>query len=206
LEKFQTWELVNIPKNSNIIGYRWVFRLKHNATRNIVKYRACVVAKGFTQQPRVDFRETFAPITKLASIQSMIALAITHDWELYQIDIKSAYLNGDLKEMIFMNLPPGYTPPGSTGKVCKLKKSIYGLKQAGCQWYQKLSNCFDRIGLTKSSVDHTVFYSHCYGLSTRALKSRIQREVSPKGNSRDDQQETLLVALIDDNVKLARRP
>jgi Reverse transcriptase (RNA-dependent DNA polymerase) len=90
----------------------------------------------------------------------MIALAVAHDWELHQMDVKSAYLNGDLEETIFMELPPGYTSPGSTGKVCKLKKSIYGLKQAGHQWYQKLSNCFDRIGLTKSSVDHAMFYSH----------------------------------------------
>jgi Reverse transcriptase (RNA-dependent DNA polymerase) len=87
-------------------------------------------------------------------------LAVTHDWELHQMDVKSAYLNGDLEETIFMDLPPGYAPPGSTGKVCKLKKSIYGLKQARHQWYQKLSNCFDRIGLTKSAVDHAVFYSH----------------------------------------------
>jgi Reverse transcriptase (RNA-dependent DNA polymerase) len=159
LEKFQTWELVDIPKNSNIVGCWWVFRLKHDAARNIVKYQARIIAKGFTQQPRVDFRETFAPVTKLASIQSTIALAVTHNWELHQMDVKSAYLNGDLEETIFMDLSPGYTPPGSTGKVCKLKKSIYGLKQAGRQWYQKLSNCFDRIGLTKSTVDHTVFYS-----------------------------------------------
>jgi Reverse transcriptase (RNA-dependent DNA polymerase) len=90
----------------------------------------------------------------------MIALTVAHDWELHQMDVKSAYLNGDFEEMIFMDLPPRYAPPGSTGKVCKLKKSIYGLKQAGHQWYQKLSNCFDRIGLTKSAVDHTMFYSH----------------------------------------------
>jgi Reverse transcriptase (RNA-dependent DNA polymerase) len=90
----------------------------------------------------------------------MIALTVTHDWELHQMDVKSAYLNGDLKETIFMDLPPGYAPPGLTGKVCRLKKSIYGLKQAGCQWYQKLSDCFNKIGLTKSSVDHAVFYSH----------------------------------------------
>jgi Reverse transcriptase (RNA-dependent DNA polymerase) len=133
LEKFQTWELVDIPKNSNIVGCRWVFRLKYDATRNVVKYQACVVAKGFTQQPRVNFRETFASVTKLASIRSTIVLAVAHDWELHQMDIKSAYLNGDLEETIFMDLPPGYTPPGSTGKVCKLKKSIYGLKQARYQ-------------------------------------------------------------------------
>jgi Reverse transcriptase (RNA-dependent DNA polymerase)/Integrase core domain len=132
LEKFQTWELVDIPKNSNIVGCWWVFRLKHDATGNVVKYRVRVIAKSFTQQPRVDFRETFAPITKLASIWSTIVLAVTHDWELHQMDVKSAYLNGDLEEMIFMDLPPGYTP-SLTGKVCKLKKSIYGLKQAGHQ-------------------------------------------------------------------------
>jgi Reverse transcriptase (RNA-dependent DNA polymerase) len=81
----------------------------------------------------VNFRETFAPVTKLASIQSTIALAVAHDWELHQMDVNSAYLNGDLEKTIFMDLPPGYAPPGSTVKVCKLKKSIYGLKQAGHQ-------------------------------------------------------------------------
>jgi Reverse transcriptase (RNA-dependent DNA polymerase) len=111
LEKFQTWELVDIPKNSNIVSYRWVFHLKHDAARNVVKYQAHVIAKGFTQQPGVNFGETFAPVTKLASIRSTIALAVTHDWELHQMDIKSAYLNGDLEEMISIDLPPGYAPP-----------------------------------------------------------------------------------------------
>jgi Reverse transcriptase (RNA-dependent DNA polymerase) len=101
VEKFQTWELVDIPKNSNIVGCRWVFRLKHDAARNIVKYQARVVAKGFTQQPGVNFGETFAPVTKLASIQSTIMLAVTHDWELHQMDVKSAEILRKRSSWIF---------------------------------------------------------------------------------------------------------
>jgi Reverse transcriptase (RNA-dependent DNA polymerase) len=148
LERFGMWELVTPPSNAKIVGCRWVFRLKHNANGDIDKHRGRVVAKGFTQQFGVDYVETFAPVAKLTLIRVIIALAASEDWELHQMDVKSAYLNGELDEDIYMELPPGYSPPNSAGKVCHLLKSLYGLKQAGHQWYQKLSSAFNDMKFT----------------------------------------------------------
>jgi len=162
LESFGTWQLVKRPTNTNIVGCRWVFREKHDAEGKVAKYRARIVARGFTQEFGVDYEETFAPVAKLPSIRAVIALAIQHSWELHQMDVKSAYLNGDLDKTIYMEIPPGYNPPNSEGKVCRLLKSLYGLKQAGRQWYKKLSETFFSIDFTRSQVDHAVFYKRDY--------------------------------------------
>jgi hypothetical protein len=140
LKEAGTWELVDAPSGANIVGSKWAFRVKKDAAGHVVRFKARLVAQGFSQVPGVDYFDTFAPVAKLVSIRTVLAMATKLDFELHQIDIKSAYLNGELTkdENIFMKQPPGYPAPNSSGKVCHLLKTLYGLKQSGRRWYQKL--------------------------------------------------------------------
>ena len=140
LNKAGILELVESPMGMNIIGSKWVFRAKKDATGNVVQYKACLVAQGFSQVPSVDYFNMYAPVAKLASICTVLTLAAHLDLELHQINIKGAYLNGELnnEETIYMRQPPGYTNPALPCHVCHLHKILYGLKQSGHCWYQKL--------------------------------------------------------------------
>ena len=118
------------------------------------------MAQGFSQVPGVDYFNTFAPVAKIASIQAVLTMAAAEDMELHQIDIKGAYLNGELteRETIYMSQPPGYHAPNSVGQVCRLKKTLYGLKQSGRRWYQKLVEIMTKLGLARCDVDQAVFF------------------------------------------------
>ena len=133
LHKAGTWELVNPPAGANIVGSKWVFRAKKDAASNVVCYKARLVAQGFLQVPGVDYFDMYAPVAKLASIHTVLALAARQDLELHQVDIKGAYLNGELTdgECIYMRQPPGYGDPTHPKRVCQLCKTLYGLKQSG---------------------------------------------------------------------------
>ena len=135
LREAGTWEVVEAPAGVNVIGSKWVFRAKKDVAGNVARYKARLVAQGFSQVPGVDYFDTFAPVARLASIRTVLAFAAAEDYETGQIDIKAAYLNGELTkdEKIYMKQAPGYEEPGESGKVAvyKLKKSLYGLKQAG---------------------------------------------------------------------------
>jgi hypothetical protein len=138
-----------------------VFRVKKDAAGNVVRYKARLVAQGFLQVPGVNYFDMFALVAKLASIQAVLSMAAQLDLELHQIDIKGAYLNGTLmpQEQIYMRQPPGYPKAQSTGKVCHLQKTLYGLKQSGWRWYQKLVEILvDNLGFTWSNVDQAVFF------------------------------------------------
>ena len=132
-----TWEVIDKPDGVNVVGSKWVFRAKKDAAGNVIHYKARLVAQGFSQVPGVDYFDTFAPVACLASIRTVLAYmyAAAEDYETGQIDIKAAYLNGELTEdeVIFMKQAPGYEEAGEEGKVkvLRLWKSLYGLKQAG---------------------------------------------------------------------------
>ncbi len=126
-----TYNLVEAPPNSNGIGSLFVFRVKRNAEGEVTQYKERLVAQGYTQLPGLDFNEAFAPVAKLSSFRSMIALAARYGWKARQLDVKSAYVNGELEETIYMKQPPGSARPGVEHLVCRLKKTLYGLKQAG---------------------------------------------------------------------------
>jgi hypothetical protein len=152
-----TWELVEKPEGANVVGSKWVFRAKKDAVGKIVRYKARLVAQGFSQIPGVDYFDTFAPVARLASIRAVLAFAAPEDLETAQIDIKGAYLNGELTddEHIYMRQPPGYA---EGHLVCKLKKTLYGLKQSGRRWYQKLVDIMTKLKFSRSEVDQAVFY------------------------------------------------
>ncbi|KAG5715707.1 hypothetical protein E4T56_gene198 [Termitomyces sp. T112] len=132
LRKAGTWELVDKPTDVNIVGSKWVFKVKKDAAGNVIKYKARLMAQDYSQVPGIDYFNTFAPVAKLASIQAVLAMAATFDMEIHQIDVKSAFLNGKLEsnEVVFMRQPPGYHAPHSANKVCRLIKTLYGLKQS----------------------------------------------------------------------------
>ena len=156
LEKNETWEIVNTPRNHKIVGCKWVFTIKQNADGSIERYKARLVAKGFTQTLGIDYEETFAPVAKMNSIRVLFSLAAYFDWPLHQLDVKNAFLNGILEEEVFMKLPPGF----ETGRnqVCKLKKALYGLKQSPRAWFSRFGKVIKSFGYIQSQADHTLFH------------------------------------------------
>ena len=161
LKEAGTWTLVEPPPGANIVGSKWVFRVKKDAVGNIVRKKARLVAQGFSQVPGIDYFDTYAPVARLSSIRTILALAARNDMELHQIDIKGAYLNGELTddEAIYMRQPPGYASKDHPNHVCRLLKTLYGLKQAGRRWYQKLVQILvDELKFTRCEVDQAVFF------------------------------------------------
>lgn len=156
-----TWELTEAPKGVNVVGCKWVFKAKKDAAGNVVRYKARLVAQGFSQVPGVDYFDTYAPVARLSSIRAVLAIAASKDMEIHQIDIKGAYLNGRLadNEIIYMKQPPGFHDSSHPGKVCRLVKTLYGLKQSGRRWYQRLCEILvDNLGLSRCDVDNAVFF------------------------------------------------
>ena len=156
LENAGTYTLVPLPVGRSAIGCKWVFKTKRGSDGVIKKHKARLVAKGFLQRFGVDYDETYAPVARYPSIRALLALTAHHDWELHQMDVKSAYLNGDLDEEIYMSQPDGYDVP-ETNLVCKLNKSLYGLKQAARTWHLKMDDALKEHGFTALAADQCVY-------------------------------------------------
>ena len=125
-----TWELVDLPPGSKPLGYKWIFKKEMKAHGSIEKYKAILVVKGYNKKEGLDYFDTYSPVTRISSIHMLIAIAAIHNLEIHQMDVKTAFLNGDLDEEIYMEQPKGFIVPGQEKKVCWLIKSLYGLKQA----------------------------------------------------------------------------
>jgi hypothetical protein len=152
-----TWELCELPPGRKPVGSRWVYRIKTNSDGSVERYKARLVAKGFSQKPHLDYTETFAPVAKFASLRTVLAIAAAEDMDVHTMDVSSAFLNGDLDEEIYMAQPEGFAAPGQEHLVCRLKKSLYGLKQSPRQWYQKLHSTFVDLGFSRCASDHCVW-------------------------------------------------
>uniref|UniRef100_A0A2N9F1J7 Reverse transcriptase Ty1/copia-type domain-containing protein n=1 Tax=Fagus sylvatica TaxID=28930 RepID=A0A2N9F1J7_FAGSY len=158
LQANQTWELVPLPAGEKTVGCKWVFTVKYMADSFVDRYKARLVAKGFTQVPGKDFGATFAPVAKLTSVRLLVSLAASHSWPLHQLDIKNAFLHGDLLETIYMDTPPGFRAEGEyAGKVCRLRKSLYGLKQSPRAWFSRFSEVILSMEFVRCHSDHTCF-------------------------------------------------
>ncbi len=153
----QTWDLVEKPDGVNIVSSKIILRKKFRADGSVEKFKARLVARGFSQTEGVDYFETYAPVVKFQSLRTILALAASEKWEVHQMDVKTAFLNGDLQEDVFMELPEGLKEVGTENLVCKLKRSLYGLKQAPRAWYEKLENELKKWGFKHSVTDHSVF-------------------------------------------------
>ncbi|GJS04403.1 retrovirus-related pol polyprotein from transposon TNT 1-94 [Tanacetum coccineum] len=157
LQQNQTWVLVPRPGSANIIGSKWVYRIKYNSDGTIERYKARLVAQGCSQIPGLDYYHTFSPVVKASTVRIVISLAVLHKWKLHQLDVKNAFLNGHLNETVFMEQPPGFLNHQYPNHVCKLSKALYGLKQAPRAWFQRLSTFLLSYGFTCSRADTSLF-------------------------------------------------
>ena len=148
-----------------MIGCKWVFTIKTKADGSIERLKARLVAKGYAQTYGIDYSETFSPVAKLSSVRLFISMAATYDWALHQLDVKNAFLNGTLNEEVYMEQPPGFVAQGENGKVCHgkvclLRRSLYGLKQSPRAWFDRFCSVVRKFGLIQSKCDHSVFYQN----------------------------------------------
>ncbi|RVW27268.1 Retrovirus-related Pol polyprotein from transposon TNT 1-94 [Vitis vinifera] len=157
LHRNHTWDLVEQPPNVNVIGCKWVYKLKHKPDGSIERYKARLVAKGYNQTHGLDYFETFSPVVKAATIRIILTVALSFKWEIRQLDVHNAFLNGELEEQVYMSQPPGYFDPQFPNRVCRLKKALYGLKQAPRAWFQRLSSALLQWGFSMSRTDSSMF-------------------------------------------------
>lgn len=157
IRKNGTWDLVDLPDGKNVIGLKWVFKTKYHVDGSVQKHKARLVAKGYSQQQGIDFDETFSPVARFETIRIVLALAVQLKWKVYQFDVKSAFLNGDLEEEVYVTQPDGYVEKGKENKVYKLKKALYGLKQAPRAWYSKIDSHFRENGFERSKNEPTLY-------------------------------------------------
>ena len=152
-----TWELVNLPPGCKPLGSKWIFKRKLKADGSVDKYKARLVIKGYRQKEGLDYFDTYSPVTRINSIRMVLAIAALRNLEVHQMDVKTAFLNGDLNEEIYMEQPEGFVAPGQEKKVCKLVKSLYGLKQAPKQWHEKFDNVMITSGFKINECDKCVY-------------------------------------------------
>src|SRR5277367_853585 len=160
LKANDTWSIMSyhqIPDGRQPIGCKWVFKRKLNSDGSIARYKARLVAKGYAQQFRIDYDETYAPVAKFTSIRALIAIGASHDFEMHQMDVKTAFLNGDLNEEIYMTVPEGIDHD-ITSAVCKLNRTLYSLKQSPRMWNQRIDQyLINQQGFIRLHTDHSLY-------------------------------------------------
>lgn len=157
LNSNHTWDLVPFSSDMNLISCKWVFHVKYKSDGSILKHKAHLVAKGFLQTPGIDYEETFSPVVKAPTIRVFFSLVVSFGWDIQQVDINNAFLNGDLTEDVYMAQPEGFIDSQFPSYVCKLRKSLYGLKQAPRAWYTKLCQALQGWGFIQSVFDASLF-------------------------------------------------
>ena len=156
--KNDVWDIVPRPEGKSIVTSKWIYKIKHAADGSVEKYKARFVARGFSQKEGIDYDETFAPVARFTSIRTIIALAVAVGWKLYQTDVKTAFLNGEIEEEVYIEQPDGFEVHGKETHVCRLKKALYGLKQAPRAWYGRIYGFLMKLGFTRSDADSNLYY------------------------------------------------
>ncbi|RVX14649.1 Retrovirus-related Pol polyprotein from transposon RE1 [Vitis vinifera] len=146
-----TWDLVVLPSGKSTVGCRWVYAVKVGPDGQVDRLKARLVAKGYTQVYGSDYGDTFSPVAKIASVRLLLSMAAMCSWPLYQLDIKNAFLHGDPAEEVYMEQPPGFVAQGESGLVCRLRRSLYGLKQSPRAWFSRFSSVVQEFGMLRSS-------------------------------------------------------
>ena len=157
IQENNTWYYTNLPKGHKAIGLKWIYKVNRDPEGNIVKHKARLVAKGYAQKFWIDYEEVFAPVARLETIRLMLALAASGKWEVHHMDVKSAFLNGELQEEVYVQQPPGFQSSKHPGKVLRLSKALYGLKQAPRAWNAKLDQELVKLGFCRSEEGHVVY-------------------------------------------------
>lgn len=157
VEKNGTWKLTQLPTGHKAIRLKWVFKIKRNTNGDIIKYKARIVAKGYVQKEGVDFDEIFAPVTRIETVRMLLALAANNGWEVHHLDVKTAFLNGEIREEVYVQQPEGFVQKGREDLVYRLVKALYGLRQAPRAWYEKLSRFLEELGLQRCPHEHAVY-------------------------------------------------
>uniref|UniRef100_A0A453AK77 Reverse transcriptase Ty1/copia-type domain-containing protein n=1 Tax=Aegilops tauschii subsp. strangulata TaxID=200361 RepID=A0A453AK77_AEGTS len=152
-----TWELADLPNGQNAIELKWVYKVKKDAERNLMKHKARLVAKACVQEQDVDFEEVFAPVARMDSVRLLIALAAQESWRIHHLYVNSAFLTGELEEELYVKQPPGYIQEGEEHKVLKLHKALYGLRQAPRAWNVELDRTLISLGFEKAPLEHAMY-------------------------------------------------
>ncbi|WVZ56049.1 hypothetical protein U9M48_006635 [Paspalum notatum var. saurae] len=155
LERTGTWDLVPTPSHIRPITCKWVYKVKTRSDGSLERYKARLVARGFQQEHGRDYDETFAPVAHMTTVRALLAVASVCEWSISQLDIKNAFLNGELREEVYMQPPPGYSVP--EGMICRLRRSLYGLKQAPRAWFQRFASVVTAAGFSASAHDPALF-------------------------------------------------
>ncbi|GJZ28589.1 retrovirus-related pol polyprotein from transposon TNT 1-94 [Tanacetum coccineum] len=157
IEKNHTWELCDLPTGARPIGVKWVFKTKFNQDSSIDKHKARLVVKGYAQRQGIDYSEVFAPVARWDTIRTILAFAAQRGMKVHQLDVRSAFLYGELEETVFVEQPQGFEIQGQEEKVYRLRKALYGLKQAPRAWYGRIEGYFKRQGFNKCPYEPTLF-------------------------------------------------
>ena len=157
LQDNHTWSLVELPARKKPFGCKWVFNVKCRSSGAMERYKARLVAKGYSQQEGLDYTETFAPVAKIVTVRSVVAVVAAKHWSIFHMDVHNAFLQGDLVEEVYLEVPSGFASQEGKHVVCKLHKSLYGLKQAPSQWNKKLTDALVQLGFSQSHFDYSLF-------------------------------------------------
>ena len=163
IDRNDTWKLEILPPNCRPIGLKWIFKLKKNPQGKVIKHKARLVVKGYSQRKGVDYDEIYAPVVRFETIRILIALAALKNWRIHHLDVKSAFLNGEIDEVIHVRQPEGFLVKGKEEHVLRLKKALYGLKQAPRAWYLKLHSCLLSLGFFKSVFEQSLYLKRSDG-------------------------------------------
>src|SRR4051812_34991074 len=153
----QVWTLVDLPDGRKAVENKWIFKKKTDADGNVTFYKARLVAKGFRQVQGVDYDETFSPVAMFKSIRILLAIAAFHDYEIWQMYVKTAFLNGNIDEELYMMQPEGFVDPKDASKVCKLQRSIDGLKQASRSWNLRFDQVIKSFGFVPNCYEACIY-------------------------------------------------
>lgn len=163
VEKNKTWKLTELPPGHKPIGLKWIYKIKRDTDGKIIKHKARIVAKGYVQKKGVDFEEIFALVTRLETVRLLLALAAKNNWEVHHLDVKTAFLNGEIQEEVYVIQPEGFVKKGKENMVYKLIKALYGLRQAPRAWYAKLNKCLEELGFVRCPYEHAVYVRRADG-------------------------------------------
>jgi hypothetical protein len=152
-----TWDLADLPAGQKAIGLKWVFKVKKDPQGKVLRHKARLVAKGYAQKQGIDFDEVFAPVARMDTVRLLLALAAHQHWQVHHMDVKSAFLNGELVEQVYVQQPTGFVDKGSQHKVLRLRKALYGLRQAPRAWNSKLDASLTSLGFEKCPLEHALY-------------------------------------------------